>query len=68
MVQFCSVAQSCLTLCDPKDYSDPKSLLWVVPVHQPQASSIVHQTWTGDSFHNLGEKQPFTIRTLHPCA
>ena len=26
MVQFCSVAQSCLTLCDPKDYSDPKSL------------------------------------------
>ena len=25
--------------------------LWVVPVHQPQASSIVHQTWTGDSFH-----------------
>ena len=26
MVQFCSVALSCLTLCDPKDYSDPKSL------------------------------------------
>ena len=25
--------------------------LWVVPVHQPQASSIVHQTWTGDSYH-----------------
>ena len=25
--------------------------LWVIPVHQPQASSIVHQTWTGDSFH-----------------
>ena len=23
----------------------------VVPVHQPQASSIVHRTWTGDSFH-----------------
>ena len=22
-----------------------------VPVHQPQASSIVHRTWTGDSFH-----------------
>ena len=33
----------------------PSSLLipslWVVPVHQPQASSIMHQTWTGDSFH-----------------
>ena len=26
MVQFCSVALSCLTLCDPKDYSYPKSL------------------------------------------
>ena len=25
--------------------------LWVIPVHQPQASSIVHWTWTGDSFH-----------------
>ena len=25
--------------------------LLVVPVHQPQASSIVHWTWTGDSFH-----------------
>ena len=27
------------------------SSLWVVPVYQPQASSIVHRTWTGDSFH-----------------
>ena len=25
--------------------------LWVIPVHQPQASSIVHRIWTGDSFH-----------------
>ena len=35
--------------------SPPSSLpvpsLWVLPVHQPQASSIVHRTWTGDSFH-----------------
>ena len=29
----------------------PVPSLWVIPVHQPQASSIVHQTWTGDSFH-----------------
>ena len=25
--------------------------LWVIPVHQPQASCILHRTWTGDSFH-----------------
>ena len=25
--------------------------LWVIPLHQPQASSIMHRTWTGDSFH-----------------
>ena len=24
--------------------------LWVIPVHQPQASCIMHQTWTGDLF------------------
>ena len=23
----------------------------VISVHQPQASSIMHRTWTGDSFH-----------------
>jgi len=29
----------------------PTPSLWVIPVHQPQASSIVHRTWTGDLFH-----------------
>ena len=29
----------------------PTPSLWVVPVHQPQASSIVHRTWTGILFH-----------------
>ena len=24
--------------------------LWVIPVHQPQASYILYRTWTGDSF------------------
>ena len=29
----------------------PVPSLWVIPVHQPQASCIMHRTWTGDSFH-----------------
>ena len=29
----------------------PVPSLWVVSVHQPQASSIMHWTWTGYSFH-----------------
>ena len=29
----------------------PVPSLWVIPVYQPQASSIVHRTWTGISFH-----------------
>ena len=28
----------------------PVLSLWVIPVHQPQASCILHRTWTGDSF------------------
>ena len=28
----------------------PIPSLWVIPVHQPQASCVLHQTWTGDSF------------------
>ena len=35
----------------PESSSLPVPSLWVVPVHQPQASSIMHQSWTGDSFH-----------------
>ena len=33
----------------PSSLSVPS--LWVISVHQPQASSIMHWTWTGDSFH-----------------
>ena len=29
----------------------PIASLWVIPVHQPQASCIMHRIWTGDSFH-----------------
>ena len=32
---------------NPPPSSLPIPSLWVVPVHQPQASSIVHRTWTG---------------------
>ena len=35
----------------PHPTSLPIPFLWVVPVHQPRASSIMHRTWTGDSFH-----------------
>ena len=38
-------------ILNPLLSSLPTLSLWVVPVHQPQASSIVHRTWTGDSFH-----------------
>ena len=35
----------------PEPSSLPIPSLWVIPVHHPQASSTVHRTWTGDSFH-----------------
>ena len=38
-------------ILNPPHSSLPIASLWVVPVHQPQASSIMHRTWTGDSFH-----------------
>ena len=38
-------------ILNPPSSSLPTPSLWVVPVHQPQASSIVHWTWTGNSFH-----------------
>ena len=38
-------------ILNPPPSSLPIPFLWVVPVHQPQASSIGHRTWTGDSFH-----------------
>ena len=36
---------------NPPSSSLPVPSLWVIPVYQPQASSIMHGTWTGDLFH-----------------
>ena len=38
-------------ILNPPPSSLPIPSLWVIPVHQPQASSIMHWTWTGDLFH-----------------
>ena len=36
---------------NPPPSSLPIPSLWVIPVHQPQASCVMHQAWSGDSFH-----------------
>ena len=52
-------------ILNPPPSSLPIPSLWVVPVHQPQASSIMHRTWTGKVLrkkHNLFI--PFSAITL----
>ena len=36
---------------EPSPSSLPIPSLWVISVHQPQVSSIMHRTWTGNLFH-----------------
>ena len=38
-------------ILNPPPSSLPVPSLWIISVHQPQASSIMHRTWTGYSFH-----------------
>ena len=40
-----------LPILNPPLTSLPIPSLWVILVHQPHASSIMHWTWTGNSFH-----------------
>ena len=49
-------------ILNPPSSSLPIPSLWVVPVHQPQASSIVHRTWTGtNSILHRARTNNFTI-------
>ena len=41
---------TCSQSYNPPPTSLPVPSLWVIPVLQPQASCILYQTWTGDSF------------------
>ena len=66
-VQFSSVAQSCLTLCDPMNCSTPG--FPVLHHHRELAQTHVH--WVGDAiqaFHPLSSPSPpaFSLSNEHP--
>ena len=52
---------------NPPPTSLPIPSLWVVPVHQPQPSCIMHRTWIGDSFHMIIYMfQCHSLKSSHP--
>ena len=53
-------------ILNPSPTSLPKPSLWVIPGHQPQASCILHRTWTGDSFLILYMFQCHSPKLSHP--
>ena len=56
VIHCCSVAQSCLTLCDPVDCSTPG-----FPVHQLPELAQTHVHWVGDAIqpsHPLSSPSP----------
>ena len=57
--QFSSVAQSCLTLCDPMNPMNRSTP--VLPVHhQLPESTQTHVHWVGDAIHLLSSVVPFS--------
>ena len=68
---FCHTSTWIRHRCTCAPHPEPPSLpvpsLWVISAHQPQGSSIMHQTWTGDSFtyDNIHVSMPFS-QTIPP--